>query len=62
MRPTGNATLYGSLWSENLNLKVSGSAVVSYSSQALALANQASNYTSLADCNQVQPGVGNCPS
>jgi hypothetical protein len=68
---TGNATLYGSLWSENLNLKVSGSAVVSYSSQALALANQASNYTSLpamlkmtslADCNQVQPGVGGCPS
>ncbi len=50
---------------------MSGSAVVSYSSQALALANQASNYTSLpamlkvtslADCNQVQPGVGGCPS
>jgi len=68
---TGNATLYGSIWSENLNLKVSGSAVVNYSSQALALANQAANYTqlpaalkvtSLADCSQVQPGVGGCPS
>ncbi len=66
----GNATLYGSIWSENLSLKVTGSAIVNYSSQALAYANQASNYTQLpamlkvtaiADCNQVMPGVGGCP-
>ena len=66
----GNATLYGSIWSENLSLKVTGSAIVNYSSQALAYANQASNYTQLpamlkvtaiADCTQVMPGVGGCP-
>ncbi len=67
---TGNATLYGSIWTQNLGLKVSGSAIVDYSSQALALANQAANYTqlpaavkvtSIADCELVRSGVGGCP-
>ena len=37
---TGNATVYGSLWTSDLNLNVGGSAIVYYSTQALALADQ----------------------
>src|SRR3989442_9263373 len=36
----GNATIYGSLWTQDIDLNVGGSAVVNYSTQALALANQ----------------------
>jgi hypothetical protein len=66
----GNATVYGSLWTEDINLIVGGSAYVAYSSQALALANAVSGgsalpsplqVTSLADCADVPSGVGGCP-
>ena len=36
---TGNATLYGALWTTDLSLSVGGSAAVRYSSPSLALAN-----------------------
>jgi Tfp pilus assembly protein PilX len=34
----GNATIIGSLWTGDLNVRVGGSAIINYSSQALALA------------------------
>jgi len=67
---TGNATVYGSLWTGDLNLNVGGSAIVYYSTQALALADQvvptgalpaALRVTQLADCALLSPGVGGCP-
>ena len=67
---TGNATIYGSIWTEDLQLNVSGSAIVYYSTQALALANQVSGgaalpaplrVTSLVDCSEVPSGSGGCP-
>jgi hypothetical protein len=36
---TGNATVYGAIWTTDLSLSVGGSAAVRYSSDALALAN-----------------------
>src|SRR5439155_1363070 len=62
---TGNATLYGALWTNDLNLTIGGSAVMNYSSAALAFANQASGgmtlptpvqLTSLIDCSQAVAG------
>ena len=67
---TGNATVYGSLWTSDLNLNVGGSAIVYYSTQALALADQvipsgalpaALKVTQIADCALVEAGVGGCP-
>lgn len=67
---TGNATVYGSLWTQDFNLVVGGSAIVYYSSQALQLANTVGGggalpsplaVASLADCAQVPAGVGGCP-
>jgi hypothetical protein len=67
---TGNATVYGSLWTGDLNLNVGGSAIVYYSTQALALADQVVpggalpaplRVTQLADCAMVASGVGGCP-
>jgi hypothetical protein len=67
---TGSATLYGSLWTQDINLVVGGHAIVNYSTQALALANQVVGgsalpsplkVTSLADCGQLPSGVGGCP-
>jgi len=67
---TGNATIYGSIWTEDLKLSVGGSAIINYSSDALALANQSAGggalpgtikVTSLADCAQLPAGVGGCP-
>jgi hypothetical protein len=67
---TGNATVYGSLWTSDLNLNVGGSAIVYYSTQALALADQVSpsgalpaalKVTQIADCALVAAGVGGCP-
>jgi hypothetical protein len=66
----GNATVYGSLWTQDINLIVGGSAIVNYSTQALALANQVPGthplpsplkVLSLADCGQMPSGVGGCP-
>ncbi len=67
---TGNATVYGSLWTNDLNLTVGGSALLYYSSQGLTLANQVSGgdalptpieVTSLIDCSQAVAGTGGCP-
>ena len=38
---TGNMTLHGSLWTTDVNFKDGGSSDIRFSSQALALANQA---------------------
>jgi len=67
---TGNATIYGTLWTQDVNLRLGGSAIIDYSTQALALANQVAGgqalpsplkVISLADCGQVASGVGGCP-
>jgi hypothetical protein len=67
---TGNATVYGSIWTNDVNLNVGGSAIVYYSTQALALANQVAGgaalpaplkIVSLADCSQLPAGSGGCP-
>jgi hypothetical protein len=66
----GNATVYGSLWTSNLDLNVGGSAVVKYSSQALAFANEVIssgafpapiNVLALVNCAQVPAGTAGCP-
>lgn len=36
---TGNATILGALWTTDLELEVSGSASISYSTEALELSN-----------------------
>lgn len=67
---TGNATVYGAIWTNDVNLNVGGSAIVYYSTQALALANQVGGggalpspltVVSLIDCSQLPAGVGGCP-
>jgi hypothetical protein len=67
---TGNATVYGSIWTSDVNLSVGGSAIVYYSTQALALANNVAGgaalpspvkVTQLADCALVTAGTGGCP-
>ena len=67
---TGNATVYGSLWTQDVNFRVGGSAIVDYSSNALQLANQVGGgealpaaliVTSLADCAQLPAGANGCP-
>ena len=66
----GNATVYGSLWTQDIDLVVGGSAIVDYSTQALALANQVAGghalpsplkVISMADCGMMPSGVGGCP-
>jgi hypothetical protein len=66
----GNATVYGSLWTTDLSFEIGGSAIMQYSSQALALANQSGGggalpapvtITSLLDCSMVAPGTNGCP-
>ena len=37
---TGNANIWGSLWTTDINMVVGASAFIQYSTQALALANQ----------------------
>lgn len=67
---TGNATVYGSLWTTDLNLNVGGSAVVNYSSEGLQFANNTivtgalpapMTVTALIDCTQVPAGSNGCP-
>jgi hypothetical protein len=43
---TGNATVYGAIWTTDLSLRVGGSAAVRYSDQALSLANSIPGITS----------------
>jgi hypothetical protein len=63
----GDATIYGSLWTNDLHLDVGGSAIVNYSSQALALANVVNGgealpapikVVALADCSQAPAAPG----
>jgi hypothetical protein len=67
---TGNATLYGALWTTDLSFDVGGSAIVQYSSQALALADQSGGggalpapvqIVSLGDCAVIPSGANGCP-
>lgn len=67
---TGNATVYGSIWTSDVQLQVAGSAIVNYSQQALALANTVAGggalpapvtVTSLVDCADIPPHTGGCP-
>ena len=68
---TGNATVYGSLWSQDVNFSAGGSSIVNYSTDALALANQVVGGSvlpttirvlSMADCATVPAGANGCPS
>jgi hypothetical protein len=68
---TGNATVYGSLWSQDVNFQAGGSSMVAYSTDALALANQVAGgqalpttirVLSMADCATVPAGANGCPS
>lgn len=67
---TGTATVYGSVWTSDIHQAIGGNAVIQYSTQALALANQVGGggalpspilVTSLADCALVPSGVSGCP-
>jgi hypothetical protein len=67
---TGTATLYGALWTSDLSLDVGGSAIVQYSSEALALADQSGGggalpapvqVVSLGDCAVIPSGTSGCP-
>ena len=67
---SGNGTIYGTLWTNDLRLTVGGSAIFQYSTQALTLANQVAGgaalpspmrLTSIADCAAVPAGTGGCP-
>jgi hypothetical protein len=67
---TGNATVYGSLWSQDVKFAAGGSSIVYYSTNALALANQVAggqalpttvSVASLADCAAVPAGSIGCP-
>lgn len=68
---SGTASIYGSLWTNNINMVVSGSALVQYSTQGLSLADQAGQggllpapliVRGLVNCQQVPPGTGGCPA
>jgi hypothetical protein len=67
---TGTATLYGALWTTDLSFNVGGSAIVQYSTQALALADQSGGggalpapvtIASIIDCSVVPMGTNGCP-
>ncbi len=67
---TGNATVYGSLWSQDVNFTAGGSSIVDYSTNALALANQVAGgqalpttikVIALADCATIPSGSNGCP-
>jgi len=67
---SGDATLYGALWTSDLSLDVGGTAIVQYSSEALALADQSGGggalpapvqIVSLGDCAVIPSGTGGCP-
>jgi hypothetical protein len=68
---TGNATVYGSLWSQDVNFTAGGSSTVNYSTDALALASLVAGGTplpttirvlSMADCAVLPAGANGCPS
>jgi hypothetical protein len=68
---TGNATVYGSLWSQDVNFQAGGSSTVNYSTDALALASLVAGgnplpttirVLSMADCAVLPAGANGCPS
>jgi hypothetical protein len=68
---TGNASVYGSLWSWDVKFSAGGSAMVMYSTNALTLANQVVGgqalpttvrVNSLANCAAVPAGSSGCPA
>jgi hypothetical protein len=68
---SGNATVYGSLWSWDVKFSAAGSAMVLYSTNALTLANQVVGgaalpttvrVSSLANCAAVPAGSSGCPN
>lgn len=68
---TGNASIYGSLWTNSLDLTLGGSALLRYSTEGLSFANQVGgggafpaplNVLGLINCQQVPPGADGCPA
>jgi len=68
---SGNSTVYGSLWSQDVDFSAGGSSLVNYSTEALALAGQSTpniplpttiRVLSMADCAVVPAGANGCPS
>jgi hypothetical protein len=66
----GNPLIYGSLWTSNLDFTFGGSAIVKYSSEAMAFANSVItmgavpaplNVLALVNCAQVPAGTAGCP-
>jgi hypothetical protein len=66
---TGNASIWGSLWTTDIDMVVGGSALIQYSTQALALANMVNGgqalpsklvINSMVDCAAVPAGTNNC--
>ena len=66
---SGNAQIFGSLWTQSVDMTVSGAASIDYSVGALALASQVIGgaypstikVTALADCSQIPSGANGCP-
>jgi hypothetical protein len=67
----GNATVYGSLWSQDVNFQAGGTSVVNYSTEALTMAGTVLpniplpttvRVLSMADCAVVPAGANGCPS
>jgi hypothetical protein len=67
----GNSTVYGSLWSQDVDFSAGGSSVVNYSTEALTLAGMSTpniplpttiRVLSMADCAVVPAGANGCPS
>ncbi len=67
---TGSALVYGSVWTQGVQLGVGGNGQVYYSSQAMQLANNVfptgtinapMKIYSMADCAELGSGVGGCP-
>jgi hypothetical protein len=67
----GNATVYGSLWSQDVNFAAGGNSIVNYSTEALTMAGTTVpniplpttiRVLSMADCAVVPAGSNGCPS
>ena len=70
LKVSGSSLIYGTVWAQGVQLTVSGSNQVYYSTQALSVANTVfpngalpspMRIVSLADCSDLAPGMGNCP-
>jgi hypothetical protein len=68
---SGSSTIYGSLWSQDVNFSAGGTSIVNYSTEALTLAGQSTpniplpttiRVLSMADCAVLPAGANGCPS